>query len=130
MVLTQAIGGAGARSRALQCAFRLRAAPAAGSGGKKKGRGGPSAPTGPTVPMEQRVNVVLGANIFKEGSDPPIHADSEYPDWLWTLDKPLPPLSDLKRRDFKSLKLQELKRLVKLDNRQRIKDSNALKKKK
>ena len=27
-----------------------------------------------------------GANMLKEGSDPELKPDSEYPDWLWTLD--------------------------------------------
>jgi len=30
------------------------------------------------------VPVVRGCNILKDGADPPILADSEYPDWLWT----------------------------------------------
>ena len=29
--------------------------------------------------------VVRGANILKDGTDPLILADSEYPDWLWTM---------------------------------------------
>ena len=32
-----------------------------------------------------------GVNYFKTGEDPPLKADSEYPDWLWTI--PEPPLS-------------------------------------
>ncbi|XP_077988973.1 large ribosomal subunit protein mL54-like [Glandiceps talaboti] len=27
----------------------------------------------------------VGANIYKEGPDPELKADTEYPDWLWTL---------------------------------------------
>ena len=30
-----------------------------------------------------------GANILKDGTDPPILPDSEYPDWLWTMCVPL-----------------------------------------
>lgn len=26
-----------------------------------------------------------GANIYVDGKDPEIKADSEYPDWLWTM---------------------------------------------
>jgi large subunit ribosomal protein L54 len=34
---------------------------------------------------EKLVNYVVGANIYKEGEDPKIKPDSEYPDWLWEL---------------------------------------------
>lgn len=27
-----------------------------------------------------------GANIYKDGSDPELKPDNEYPDWLWSLD--------------------------------------------
>ena len=29
--------------------------------------------------------VVTGLNILRDGSDPVIQPDSEYPDWVWTL---------------------------------------------
>ena len=35
--------------------------------------------------VEKVVKTCVGANIYKEGPDPEIKADSEYPDWLWTL---------------------------------------------
>lgn len=34
------------------------------------------------------MDVCLGANYFKTGEDPLIKPESEYPDWLWELDKP------------------------------------------
>ena len=34
---------------------------------------------------ERLVNYVVGANIYKEGEDPKLKPDSEYPDWLWEL---------------------------------------------
>ena len=30
-------------------------------------------------------NFLVGGNILKEGSDPELKPDSEYPEWLWTL---------------------------------------------
>eukprot|EP00967_Tisochrysis_lutea_P046559 scaffold56570_cov34-Tisochrysis_lutea.AAC.5 len=30
-------------------------------------------------------NVVRGCNILKDGEDPTIKPDEEYPDWLWTM---------------------------------------------
>lgn len=45
---------------------------------------------------EKLVSYVCGSNIYKQGDDVKLRADSEYPDWLWTLrtGKP-PPLEDL-----------------------------------
>jgi len=36
-------------------------------------------------PPPSGTGVVRGANILKDGADPPILPDSEYPDWLWTM---------------------------------------------
>ena len=51
---------------------------------------------GPTVSARPGIEVetdpvklttyCCGANIFKEGTDPELKADNEYPDWLWELD--------------------------------------------
>ena len=40
-------------------------------------------------------DVCNGANIYKDGQDPPLKPDSEYPDWLWTLNGTKTPLSEL-----------------------------------
>jgi large subunit ribosomal protein L54 len=69
---------------------------------------------------------VFGANILKEGSDPRIQPDSEYPDLLWHLLDKCPVLSELRRKDPKTLPYEVLKRFIKLDNRARIKENNAL----
>ena len=39
-----------------------------------------------------------GVNYFKTGEDPPLKADSEYPDWLWTIPEPPPSLFTLERK--------------------------------
>ena len=41
--------------------------------------------TVPPPPDSQADKVCKGANVFKDGTDPPIKEDSEYPDWLWEL---------------------------------------------
>eukprot|EP00246_Nothoceros_aenigmaticus_P002691 TRINITY_DN13539_c0_g1_i1.p2 TRINITY_DN13539_c0_g1~~TRINITY_DN13539_c0_g1_i1.p2 ORF type:complete len:141 (-),score=22.70 TRINITY_DN13539_c0_g1_i1:228-650(-) len=131
------------RSALVRPALRLRAGPskaAAGSGkaagggkaGKaKRGKGGAAdAAPQPVVPKEQRVNVTLGANIGKEGRDPPVLADSEYPGWLWSLLEKPASLSEMKRKmekvDPEQMELPELHRFLKLDNRRRIKENNSL----
>ena len=92
--------------------------------GKKGGKGGADAK--PVLSKEMKSTTVFGANILKEGSDPKIQPDSEYPDWLWHLVDKRPVLSELRRKDAKTLPYEDLKRFVKLDNRARIKENNAL----
>jgi large subunit ribosomal protein L54 len=94
---------------------------------KKGGKGGgPDAAKTPALSQELKSTTVFGANILKEGSDPKIQPDSEYPDWLWHLLDKRPVLSELRRKDPKTLPYEDLKRFVKLDNRSRIKEKNAL----
>ncbi|XP_047044734.1 54S ribosomal protein L37, mitochondrial-like [Lolium rigidum] len=93
--------------------------------GKKGGKGG-AADAKPVLSKEMKSTTVFGANILKEGSDPKIQPDSEYPDWLWHLVDKRPVLSELRRKDAKTLPYEDLKRFVKLDNRARIKENNAL----
>ncbi|CAD6216974.1 unnamed protein product [Miscanthus lutarioriparius] len=94
---------------------------------KKGGKGGAAdAAKTPALSQELKSTTVFGANILKEGSDPKIQPDSEYPDWLWHLLDKRPVLSELRRKDPKTLPYEDLKRFVKLDNRSRIKEKNAL----
>ena len=72
-----------------------------------------------------RSTTVVGANILNEGVDPKVMADSEYSIWLWhLLDKHLP-LSELRRRNVKTLPYADFKCFVKLDTRARIKENNS-----
>ncbi|CAL5368457.1 unnamed protein product [Camellia sinensis] len=102
----------------------------AGAGKAKKGSKGGGAADGPKASMlskEVKSTTVVGANILKEGVDPKIVADSEYPDWLWHLLDKRPALSELRRKNTEALPYEDLKRFVKLDNRARIKENNSLK---
>ncbi|GFP89449.1 54S ribosomal protein l37 mitochondrial [Phtheirospermum japonicum] len=102
----------------------------AAGGAKKKGSKGGAAGDGPKASLlskEVKSTTVFGANILKEGQDPKILPDSDYPDWLWHLLDKRPPLSELRRKDTATLPYDELKRFVKLDNRARIKENNSLK---
>ncbi|CAL4903597.1 unnamed protein product [Urochloa decumbens] len=94
---------------------------------KKGGKGGAAdAAKTPALTKELKSTTVFGANILKEGSDPKIQPDSEYPEWLPSLLNKRPVLSELRRKDPKTLPYEDLKRFVKLDNRSRIKENNAL----
>ncbi|CAM6036807.1 unnamed protein product [Sphagnum compactum] len=118
-----------ARARALQGSLRLRAAGASSKGGaaKSKKSRASDAPAAPVVSKELREKAVLGANLLKDGSDPQILPDSEYPEWLNGMLEKRPPLSELQRRKPETMSLPELMRLLKLDNRRRIKQNNGLK---
>ncbi|GAB2226183.1 hypothetical protein Drorol1_Dr00021980 [Drosera rotundifolia] len=102
---------------------------AAAGGSKKKGSkgGAADAPKASTLSKEVKSTTVVGANILKDGTDPKVLQDSEYPDWLWHLLDKRPALSELQRKDAESLPFEDLKRFVKLDNRARIKENNSVK---
>lgn len=95
---------------------------------KKGGKGGAGdAPKASILTKEVKSTTVVGANILKDGADPKVQPDSDYPDWLWHLLDKRPPLSELRRKNVETLPYEELKRFVKLDNRARIKENNAVK---
>lgn len=98
-------------------------------GGKKKGGKGGAAGDGPkasTISKEVKASTVVGANILKDGADPKVLPDSEYPDWLWHLLDKRPALSELRRKKLESLPYDDLKRFVKLDTRARIRENNSV----
>lgn len=71
----------------------------------------------------------IAINYLKAGKDPVMKEDSEYPDWLFTVMDPKPTKRELELKlenEGKiAMTLQELRRLVKLTNRERIKEHNA-----
>ncbi|KAF5769679.1 putative ribosomal protein L37 [Helianthus annuus] len=122
---------------AMNCIKSLRNLPVTGGLGSsrtfaagakaKKGKGGAAAdaPKQSTLSKEVKSTTVVGANILKDGTDPKILPDSEYPDWLWHLLDKKPALSELRRKNIETLPYEDLKRFVKLDNRARIKENNT-----
>jgi len=99
---------------------------AAGAKSKKGGKGGSADAPKEVLTKEMKSTTVYAANILKDGTDPKILPDPEYPDWLWYLLDKRPPLSELRRKDTQTLPYEDLKRFVKLDNRARIKENNAV----
>ncbi|KAL1211266.1 hypothetical protein V5N11_023295 [Cardamine amara subsp. amara] len=104
-------------------------AAAAASKAKKGGKGGGAsdAPKGSSLSKEIKSTTVVGANSLKDGSDPKILPDSDYPDWLWHLLDKRPALSELRRKNVENLPYDDLKRFVKLDTRAKIKENNSIK---
>ncbi|KAE8705045.1 TMV resistance protein N-like [Hibiscus syriacus] len=102
---------------------------AAAPGKAKKGSKGAAsdAPKASILSKEVKSTTVVGANILKDGADPKIMPDSEYPDWLWHLLEKRPALSELRRKNIETLPYEDLKRFVKMDNRARVKENNSIK---
>lgn len=77
-------------------------------------------------------------NVYKDANAAPKELDdSEYPDWLWRIQDPLPTKEELFREAdalfarggydevFEKMTEKDLKRLFKLDTREKIKVENA-----
>ncbi|KAJ6776883.1 39S RIBOSOMAL PROTEIN L54 MITOCHONDRIAL [Salix koriyanagi] len=89
-----------------------------------KGGGAADAPKASSLGKEVKSTTTVGANILKDGTDPKVLEDSEYPIWLWRLLDKRPALSELRRKNIETLPYEDLKRFVKLDNRARIRENN------
>eukprot|EP00904_Undaria_pinnatifida_P012733 jgi/Undpi1/8590/HiC_scaffold_25.g11055.m1 len=89
----------------------------AGGGGKK----GDAAGGGGDVKGDYGLGVVP-INYLKDGKDVPIKPDEEYPDWLWNMQ--LPSLARLKRTKEDDYTLDQFRRFVQLDSREKIKRQN------
>ncbi|XVF60105.1 hypothetical protein PTKIN_Ptkin08bG0017000 [Pterospermum kingtungense] len=102
---------------------------AAAAGKAKKGSKGAAsdASKASTLSKEVKLATVVGANRLKDGADPKIMPDSEYPGWLWHLLDKRPALSEVRRKNIETLPYEDLKRFVKLDDRARIKENNSVK---
>ena len=80
-----------------------------------------------------------GANYFKNGEDPKLLPDEEYPDWLWDLLKPPLKISDYEKRKEEYISAhgedsnwedaftwEEMRKWRKLVRRAKIKKNNAM----
>mmetsp|Transcript_1341 Transcript_1341/g.4365 ORF Transcript_1341/g.4365 Transcript_1341/m.4365 type:complete len:121 (+) Transcript_1341:3-365(+) len=79
------------RSRCVAAARRTCVAPSRGLAKKAK----PAASGSAAPAAEPGVNAVRGCNILKEGEDPTMKPDEEYPEWLWTIHIPKPGYEEL-----------------------------------
>ena len=88
-----------------------------------------------------------GLNILKDGKDSELMTDDQYPDWLWTLLDPekgtiaMKTLGELEKEleaakkadvdlTYDKMDIKDIKRLVRLRRRAKIKSNNALRAKK
>jgi large subunit ribosomal protein L54 len=93
----------------------------------KKGGGGPVEPEGMSVTH------CSGLNFKKGGEDPALGADETYPEWLWELLTPKKTLTMLEKEvaaakltgRYDVMDLKDVKRLLKLRRRVKIKSNNA-----
>ncbi|CAM9234879.1 unnamed protein product [Pylaiella littoralis] len=103
---------------------RGMAAKAAAGGGKKgggKGKGGGGAGDAKDNKGEHGLGVTP-INFLKDGKDPSVMPDEDYPEWLWNMQ--LPSLARLKRTKEEDYTLDEFRRFVQLDSREKIKRQN------
>lgn len=74
------------------------------------------------IPGDSEQRLCKGINYLKEGSDPPLLADSEYPEWLWSIldDKKKPKADEESPVDINNKTLWRRKRKLK------IREQNAM----
>ena len=97
------------RNCPLTCLYNLCITAASGPGGVKKKL---------NIEVETDAEVLcsrlVGGNIYKEGEDPVLGPDEDYPDWLWNLhiDRQAIPLEELSEDDpkyWRKLKTMNMK---------------------
>ena len=104
---------------------------------KGKGKGTDAAPSGAKATAVPSAGMSAthcsGINYKKGGSDPELGPDEDYPDWLWTLLEPKKSLLQLEKEvaaakltgRYDVMALEDVKRLLKLRRRAKIKANNA-----
>ncbi|CAM9715336.1 unnamed protein product [Ectocarpus sp. 6 AP-2014] len=98
-----------------------KAGASAASGGRKGGKGGGGGDSAKDSAGEHGLGVTP-INFLKDGKDPSVMPDEEYPEWLWNMQ--LPSLARLKRTKEDDYTLDEFRRFVQLDSREKIKRQN------
>ena len=90
---------------------------------KAKGKG-PATAAAPAVVEKYNLTTQIPVNLLKEGDEPVYKPDDAYPPWLWTLLNEPPLLDDLAMRGVEKLSQPELKRVIRLASKKRIKQRN------
>ena len=81
---------------------------------------------GTALPLTSAQRWFGSINIFKEGEEPEIKPDEEYPEWLKALAYPKPTLEELEAMDVYEMNDVERKRYWRLHKRAKIRRQNEL----
>ncbi len=111
------------RSSARHGGMRALHVTASLSQAKAKGKG-PATAAAPAVVEKYDLTTQIPVNLLKEGDEPVYKPDDAYPPWLWTLLNEPPLLDDLAMRGVEKLSQPELKRVIRLTSKKRIKQRN------
>jgi hypothetical protein len=68
----------------------------------------------------------LGINIFKDGEEPQVKPDEEYPEWLQALAHPDLTLTELRAMDVRTMTERQKRRMYKLHKRAKIRTQNEI----
>jgi len=90
---------------------------------KAKGKG-PAAASAPAIVEKYDLTTQIPVNLLKEGDEPIYRPDESYPPWLWTLLEEPPLLDDLAMKGVEHLTQPELKRVIRMASKKRIKTRN------
>jgi large subunit ribosomal protein L54 len=115
----------------IHCGTAPSFAAAKGKGGGKGGAAAPSA-GGAGASGGMSTTHCTGLNIVKGGSDPELGPEDAYPDWLWTLLDEPKSLTDLEKEvaaakktgRYDAMDVKDVKRLLKLRRRAKIRANN------
>lgn len=102
-------------------AFHRSVARAAKKKGGKGDAGAASSAGGAASNVKYPVDFI---QVFQDMEPVKLLPDEEYPEWLWTIGKPLPSLADLRRTGFDNLNDQMKERYIKLERKHKIKAKN------
>ena len=90
-----------------------------------KGKGkGPATASAPAIVEKYDLTTQIPVNLLKEGDEPIYRPDESYPPWLWTLLEEPPLLDDLAMKGVENLTQPELKRVIRMASKKRIKTRN------
>ncbi len=121
--LARAVGGARAAAPGAPAAALARALHGSSAALQAK-KGKPAAAAGPAVVEKYDLTTQIPVNLMKEGDEPVYRADAEYPPWLWALADEPPLLDDLLMKGVEKLTQPELRRVLRLTSKKRIKARN------
>eukprot|EP01138_Halocafeteria_seosinensis_P004195 gb/GECG01004290.1/.p1 GENE.gb/GECG01004290.1/~~gb/GECG01004290.1/.p1 ORF type:complete len:150 (+),score=16.75 gb/GECG01004290.1/:1-450(+) len=97
---------------------------------QKKGKKGGSSQQGSEIPEEKfDLSRQIPVNLYKDGEEPEYKADSEYPAWLWNINKDKRTVEEVVREGVEHLTPREQRNVFKRLRRDQVKKRNTENKK-